>query len=116
FALGFVCSAPTIGRELGQLVVSSRGGATLLLFLGYTFAQSIFFLYLTADLSLRVKRGALPLAIGVQFILQFFLSFAFVFAFRDESAFAPLIVLTVFAILFLHHDIFQRLEILAAEE
>ena len=116
FAIGFVCVADEIFKGLADLTNSNRGNVTFLLFLGYTFAQSIFFLHLTADLSLRVKRGALPLAIAVEFIIQFFLSFAFFAAFRDEWAFAPLIVLTIFAILFLHHDIFQRLEMLAAEE
>ena len=116
FAFGFACSAKWIFKELSHLNFSSRGDVTTVIFLGYFIAQSVFFLYLTANLSLRVKRGALPLAIGVQFVLQFFLSIAFIATIRDEWAFAPLIVLTVFAILFLHHDTFRRLENLAAEE
>ncbi len=116
FAIGLACAAPAISRDFGPFHSDSRGNVTALLFLSYSFVQGIFFLHLTANLSLRVKRGALPLAIGIQFILQLFLSFTFAAVFRDEWAFAPLIVLTVFATLFLHHDIFQRLEMLAAEE
>ena len=116
FALGLAFAAAAIFKDLGRLDFSRRGDLTALIFLGYFIVQSIFFLYLTVNLSLRVKRGALPLAIGVQFVLQFFLSIAFIATIRDEWAFAPLIVLTVFAILFLHHDTFQRLENLAAEE
>jgi hypothetical protein len=39
-----------------------------------------------------------------------------VVAIRDEWAVVPIIMLTFFAILFLYHDIFSRLEQLAAEE
>ena len=114
--LGFLCAAPEILREIGSFkLTSSRDFAALMVF-GYGFAQSVFFLYLTANLSLRVKRGALPLAIAIMFVLQFFLSIAFIATIRDEWAFAPLFCLTVFAILFLHHDTFGRLETLAAEE
>ena len=116
FAVGLVCASGGISKLFRNVTMSSSGSVTTLLFLGYSFVQGIFFLHLTANLSLRVKRGALPLAIAVQFILQFFLSVAFATAFRDEWAFAPLIVLTIFATVFLHHDIFQRLEMLAAEE
>ena len=79
-------------------------------------AQGIFFLCLTANLSLRLKRGALPLAIGIMFVLQMFLGIAMGAVFRSEWGFAPLTVLAVFGVLFLHHDTFQRLETLAAEE
>ena len=115
-ALGVLCSFETISEILRNVSMSRSGNVTALLFLGYAFMQGIFFLFLTANLSLRIKRGALPLAIAVQFVLQFFLGIAFAAAFRDEWAFAPLIVMTLFAILFLHHDTFQRLENLAAEE
>ncbi len=116
FAVGFLCAAGAMFKLFRDITDFNRGHVTALLFLGYGIVQGIFFLHLTANLSLRVKRGALPLAIGVYFILQFFIGMTFAVAFRDEWAFAPLIVLTIFATLFLHHDIFQRLEMLAAEE
>ena len=115
FAIGALCAGKELLRELGYVNFSSNDARGLVV-LGYGCAQSIFFLYLTANLSLRVKRGALPLAIGIQFVLQFFLSIVVAATLRDEWGFAPLIVLTVFAIVFLHRDIFQRLEMLAAEE
>ena len=115
FALGALCASGTLWREMGD-VHFGRNDFSGLIILGYTLAQSVFFLYLTANLSLRIKRGALPLAIGIMFILQFFLSIAVAATIRDEWGFAPLIVLTIFATVFLHRDIFQRLEMLAAEE
>ncbi len=116
FALGVLCSYETILEILRNVSMSQSGLVAGLLSLGYAFVQGIFFLFLTANLSLRVKRGALPLAIAIEFVLQFFLGIAFAAAFRDAWAFAPLIVLLLFGILFLHHDTFQRLENLAAEE
>ena len=115
-SLGFLCAAPEILRDLGNFNIYSSSDFAALAALGYGFAQSVFFLYLTANLSLRVKRGALPLAIAIQFVLQFFVGIAVIGAIRDEWAFAPLFCLTVFAILFLHFDLFRRLETLAAEE
>ena len=113
--LGAVCSAKTIS-ELFHEFMSYRANVAFLLGFAYVFVQGIFFLCLTANLSLRIKRGALPLAIALEFVIQFFLGLTMAAAFRDEWAFAPLIVLTVFGILFLHHDTFKRLETLAAEE
>lgn len=117
FALGCLCIVPSIFKQItGGSQAYGTGSITALLVIAYTAAQGVFFLLLTANLSLRVKRGALPLAIAVQFVLQFFLSIAYIATIRDEWAFAPLLVLTLFAIVFLYRDIFQRLEILAAEE
>ena len=116
FVLGFVCGAKRIFEAVGTIKFTSHSDFVALLVIGYTLAQSVFFLYLTANLSLRVKRGALPLAIGIQFILQFFLSVTAAALIRDEAAFAPLLIFTIFAIVLLHRNTFQRLEDLAAEE
>ena len=116
FVLGFVCVAKRIFEEVGTSHFTSHSDFVALLVIGYTLAQSVFFLYLTANLSLRVKRGALPLAIGLQFILQLFLTTAAAALIRDEAAFAPLLIFTIFAIVLLHRNTFQRLEDLAAEE
>ena len=116
FAFGALCVAGEILKGLGEFNPSHNGDVTMLLAMAYACVQGIFFLLLTANLSLRIKRGALPLAIAIEFVLQLFLGTGFAAAFRDEWAFAPLIVLTLFGILFFNHDTFQRLENLAAEE
>ena len=116
FVLAAFCVAEKIFRMVLQYDPNRSGNFTTLLALGYASAQGIFFLCLTANLSLRLKRGALPLAIGIMFVLQMFLGIAMGAVFRSEWGFAPLTVLAVFGVLFLHHDTFQRLETLAAEE
>lgn len=86
------------------------------MFLVFIISQSILFLHLVAVLSLHVKRGALPLAIGVQFLLGLFTGVLFGAIFRDESGFFVLIVFTLVAIGILHIHVGRRLETLAAEE
>ncbi len=87
-------------------------------FLGFTFmvAQAIFFLHLVANLSLRVKRGALPLAIGMHFLLAMFVGVSSIGIFRDESGLVVFFFLTVVATGFLHVNTGRLLEALAAEE
>jgi hypothetical protein len=79
--------------------------------------QVVFFLHLVANFSLRVKRGALPLAAGTHFLLLIFGMFIFGGIFRgDRGSVALFLFLTVIATVFLHVNIGQRLEMLAAEE
>lgn len=86
------------------------------MFLSFALAQGIFFLHLVAMLSLYVKRGALPLAIGLHFVLGLLMSVTMSVLFRDKSGFYVLLFFTVGAILFLHLHIGYRLEKIAAEE
>ncbi len=79
-------------------------------------AQGVFFLHLVANLSLRVKRGALPLAIGSHLLLTIFCGISSVGMFRDESGLILLFILTIGATIFLHLNTGQRLVELAAEE
>ncbi len=85
---------------------------------GFIFAvlQAVFFLHLVANLSLRVKRGALPLAIGIHFLLAMFVGISSIGIFRGEAGFVLCFILTLGAVIFLHLNIGQRLESLAAEE
>jgi hypothetical protein len=112
FSLGTLCVLPTLVREMR----STSDDHYFILGLVYLGSQAIFFLLLTANLSLRIKRGALPLAIAIEFILQFLLVAAFMVALRDEWAVVPIIMLTLFAVMFLYFDTLNRLERLAAEE
>ncbi len=81
----------------------------------YAASQIIFFLHLVANLSLRVKRGGLPLAMGTYFILSMATGLGMSAMRYGNSSMIPFIVLTVVATVFLHVNIGQRLEALAAE-
>jgi hypothetical protein len=63
-----------------------------------------------------VKRGALPLAVGVHFILALLMGLTESVLFRDEAGWVLLSFFTLGAALFLHVHIGHRLEALAAEE
>jgi len=86
------------------------------MYLFFMMAQAVFFLHLVVILSLYVKRGALPLAIAVQFLLSIFTGVTFEVLFRDESGFVVLFLLTIIATAFLHFHIGQRLEAISAED
>lgn len=101
-------------RVMGETSRNSNDVAFLLL-VSFV-SQGIFFLHLVAVLSLYVKRGALPLAVGVHFILFLLMGLTESILFRDESGWVLLCFLTLGATLFLHVHIGQRLETLAAEE
>jgi len=81
-------------------------------------SQGAFFLHLVTNLSLRVKRGALPLAIGIYILLILLTRIvAGTISVSDEAAtFFLLLTPTIGATLFLHINTGQRLVGLAAEE
>lgn len=115
FVLGALCASKTILKMLGDLSFEKEGFA-ILTGLAYGVGQSVLFLYMTANLSLRLKRGALPLAIGIQFLVQMILPAMFMTVGSAEGGLVLLVFATVVAIGFLHHNTFRRLEALAAEE
>ncbi len=115
FVLGCFCASKTIVETLGH-IPTDKEGFGILTGLAYGVGQSVVFLYLTANLSLRLQRGALPLAIGIQFVVQMIIPSMVFAVIRDFAALIPLLIFTGVAIGFLHHNTFQRLEALAAEE
>jgi len=115
FALGALCASKTILEEFSHFP-SEKEGFAILTGLAYGVGQSVLFLYMTANLSLRLKRGALPLAIGIQFLVQMILPAMFMAVGSAEGGLVLLVFATVVAIGFLHHNTFRRLEALAAEE
>jgi hypothetical protein len=112
-----ILSLPLVAKPfldaLGNLDWRDDTGWMPLLFMA---AQAVFFLHLVAVLSLYVKRGALPLAIAVQFLLSMFAGVTFEILFHDESGFVVMFLFTVGVTAFLHFQIGRRLEALAAEE
>ena len=121
-AAGFylLLSLPLISGTVREFVhenhFDSRSDWLAVLGVVFVFAQGVFFLHLVANLSLRVKRGALPLAIGIHFLLTIFVGVSSVGMMRDESGPILLIILTIGATIFLHINIGQRLTALAAED
>ncbi|MEP6667643.1 MAG: hypothetical protein ABJF10_00735 [Chthoniobacter sp.] len=119
FAAGayFALSIPLIARLIldtfGQMNSNDAAGW---MFMTFFLTQTVLFLHLVVALSLYVKRGALPLAIGVHFLLGLLMSVVESVLFRDVAGFYVLIFLSVGASAFLHLHIIQRLETLAAEE
>ena len=84
---------------------------------GFVFAilQTIFFYHLVADLSLRLKWGALPLSIGIAYVgTSMMVGMAFLMF--KEAAFFALDLAVGILIVVLHHRIGQRLEEIAAED
>jgi hypothetical protein len=116
FAAGiyFAFSVPLIASTV--LESSAHANDDDWMGLMYAASQIVFFLHLVTVLSLYVKRGALPLAIGIHFILLLFTSVTATVVFRNQSGFFLLTFLTLIAITFLHVHVGQRLQTLAAEE
>jgi hypothetical protein len=81
----------------------------------FYFAQAIFFLHLVAALSLRLRRGALPLAIGIEVLLFAFAGWFFEGRIDGDSVVILLTLLPLAAAGFLHANIHWRLEELAGE-
>ena len=115
FLIGALCASKTILEALKHFPAEKEGFSILLGF-AYAGGQYVVFLYLTANLSLRLKRGALPLALGIQFLVQMFVPAMFMAMASAEGGLVLLVFATVVAIGFLHHNTFGRLEALAAEE
>jgi len=84
--------------------------------LAFAASQLLFFLHLVTVLSLYVKRGALPLAIGVHFLFGLCFSVMASILFHDKSGFYVVLFLTLGAIVFLHLLVGHRLQSVAAEE
>jgi len=85
--------------------------------MGWAFyiSQCLFFLHLVAALSLHVKRGALPLAIGFEVLFFIFLAWFFGPSLNETIVGIALILLALGATAFLHFSIGRRLETLAGE-
>jgi hypothetical protein len=75
----------------------------------------VLFYHLVADLSLRLKWGALPLSIGIMYAASLLVTGMSFLMFR-EGAFIMLDAGVVVAIGLLHVDIGRRLERLASED
>jgi hypothetical protein len=109
-AFGVLLAWGSFSRDLG-----SFSGEAAIVF-GYLATQFIFFLHLVAWLSLRMKRGALAVAIGVHFVSQLLLATVLGSAADSVAGLIPLIVVLIVATFALHGVIITLLETLAAED
>jgi hypothetical protein len=79
-------------------------------------SQVLFFLHLVAALSLRLKRGALPLAIGFEILLFVFAGWFFGGSIDKDSVVIFITLVTFVVVGLLHINTHRRLEELAGEE
>jgi len=121
-AAGFylLLSIPLVTKLAGEIVRdfswSSKSDVMGLFAIIFVGLQGVFFLHLVTNLSLRVKRGALPLAVGIHFLLAMFVGISSLGIFRGDGGFVLTFILTLGAIGFLHVNTGHLLETLAAEE
>ena len=118
FAAGayLLLSVPLVAKPFAKVLAEISHEDEFVLVLISFVSQGIFFLHLVTVLSLYVKRGALPLAVGIHFLLFVFMGLTEAVIFRDEAGWFLLSFFTLGAALFLHVHIGNRLETLAAEE
>ena len=108
-AAGFLMLIPTLSHDF------RRGNDMEFSALAFFFAQCVFFHHLVVNLSLRIKRGALPLSIGIQILLNMFGGTFAAYAFRGgNGSIAPFTGVVLFCAFCLHVDILKRLKTLAA--
>jgi hypothetical protein len=119
---GFVFGLLLVPKAVGDFISELFREPTLFGVLTVAILQFILFLHLTAFLSLVIKRGALPLAIAIQYLGgSFFMSFvAMTFSFGGRGGTDAMVFFTgaicVVLTVILHRAIAHRLARVAAEE
>lgn len=120
-ALYFVASLPLVWPSIRWVWHEFRSSnsehhSTIIAGIIFAGAQYLFFLHLAANFSLRVKRGALPLAIGTHFLLAMLVGIGASSLRGGDEVIYPMFVFTLIAIGFLHVNTGHRLAALAAED
>jgi hypothetical protein len=119
FCLGLLCVGGELIRDFAGDLLSGDFHVSDDVFFGfsYAFLQGVLFLHLVVWLSLYLKRGALPLAIAIHFVIHLFLGIAMAAVLRyGVGSLIALSVLSAVASIVLHVKIGTRLEELAAED
>jgi hypothetical protein len=117
FAFGFVCTSRVIWDEFVRTWSAPRTIESALLGgLGLTVVTTLFFLHLVANLSLRVKWGAIPLAFAITYLGPMFLFPITMFFFRNSGGLFVHAIMFFIATVALHVNTGVRLRRLAAEE
>jgi hypothetical protein len=115
FALGIVLSADDWLPDFFKMLTHEPDSWMGVAILFFTVGMVVLFYHLVADLSLRLKWGALPLSIGITYVASFLVTGMSFLMFR-EGAFIILDVGVVVLISLLHVDIGRRLARLASED
>lgn len=116
FGFGVICVSDDL-RDIWRHPSALRGWGDVLSSATYVFFQGVLFLHLVVWLSLYLKRGALPLAIAIHFVVHLFLGIAMaVVAQNGDAMMVILSVLSAVGSVVLHMLIGTRLEELAAED
>ena len=117
FAIGFWLVREDFLKGVVGILTPSNDFSGWMALSGFVFAilQTIFFYHLVADLSLRLKWGALPLAVAIIWVGTT-MTVGMVFMMFKEAAFFVLDLVVGVLIVVLHHNIGLRLEQIAAED
>lgn len=120
FGFGLLCVSDDIAQEILDIwrrpANFGRNFDGLVLGFGFAFFQGVLFLHLVVWLSLYMKRGALPLAIAIHFVVHMFLGITMALAVQEEGVLVALTIASAVGSFVLHGLIGARLEDLAAEE
>jgi heme/copper-type cytochrome/quinol oxidase subunit 4 len=117
FCIGLAFAREAIWASLRQALSNSNTAwiNPLLVTFGYLIVHLVFFLHLVANLSLRVKWGAVPLAIAISYISLMFIGTGAVLFGGSKGMIVPPLIWIV-ATVVLHVNTGARLVRLAAEE
>jgi hypothetical protein len=120
FCIGVACASDTIWEGIWKAWHSQMGAVRFsnitLGWLGLSILQALFFLHLVANLSLRVKWGAIPLAIAMSYLFSMPSMMAVMLIFRVNGAMVIPMITLLIATVALHVNTGARLKQLAAEE
>lgn len=117
FMIGLLCIFAGDGGDEFRWLEVSRWTLDGVLGFGLTIAHAILFLHLVALLSLYLKRGALPAAIAIYFVLSMFLGIiGSVFSRSETPVFFVMFTFSLGLIALFHWKIGVRLEALAEED
>lgn len=117
FCIGLAFAGKAIWTSLGQALINSNSAwiNPFLVTFGYLIVHLIFFLHLVANLSLRVKSGAVPLAFAISYISLMFIGTGAVLLGGLKAMLVPPLIYLVAAVV-LHVNTGARLARLAAQE
>lgn len=120
FCIGLVCASEAIWDFLANALIAPNAArmfqAIAPVALAFSIVQCIFFLHLVANLSLRVKWGAVPLALAISYVFSIFIAMGAIVLFGSAEALIIPVAALVIASGVLHVNTGARLEQLAAEE
>ena len=116
FTVGLICVGDDLFDIFSDLLEGRNSSWEIVLAFFYVLSSIILFLHIVVWLSLYLKRGALPVAIGADIVLHMFVGIVLAAITEGKPALVTLTVASLIASLVLHVKIGTRIDELAAEE